>query len=150
MLSIGLLFCLIFDSEIPMILKLTLVDDSSVCNSEKWKGKEEICRCRKFKLFLLFSGSFILLGSQYSVHPPCTLFSGTVLILLKNFILLNLCFSTACVNLIFLPFTVCTNSSLLKLENVRNSLVHMMQNHLVFFSFWRSLYLCFFILLHSW
>ena len=28
-------------------------------------------------------------------------------------------------------------------------LVQMMQNHLVFFSFWRSLYVCLFILLHS-
>ena len=35
LLSIGFLFCLILDSEIPIISKLTLVDDNNVCNSEK-------------------------------------------------------------------------------------------------------------------
>ena len=97
-------------------------------------------RCWKFKLFLLFSSLSILLGSQYSVWLPCSLFSDTELILLKTFILLDLCFSATCVNLIFLLFTVYINSSLFKLENGRNSLVQMMQNHLVFFPFWRSLY----------
>ena len=55
-----------------------------------------------------------------------------VLILLQNFILLGFCFSATCVNLIFLLFTVYINSSLFRLENGRNSLVQMIQNHLVF------------------
>ena len=113
------------------------------------KVRNKIYRCRKFKLFLLYSGSFILPGSQYSVRLPCSLFSDTVLILLKKFILLDLCFSAPFLNLIFLPFTVYINSSLLKLENGRNSLVQIMLNRLVFFWFWRSLYGCFVILLHS-
>ena len=57
----------------------------------------------------------------------------------------SLFFSVTCVNLTFLTFTVYINSSLLKLENGRNSLVQMMQNYLVFFSIWRSLYVCLFI-----
>ena len=122
MLSQGFLFNLIFDLEIPMIF-----------------------RCRKFKLFLLFSGSFIWPGSQYTVQP-CPLFFDTVLILSKNFILFDFCFTAICVNVIFLLFTVCINSSLFRLEIERNSLVQVMQNHLVFFSFWN---VCLFILLHS-
>ena len=35
MLSIGFLFCSIVDSEIPMISKLAVVDDSSAWNLEK-------------------------------------------------------------------------------------------------------------------
>ena len=69
--------------------------------------------------------------------------------LVKELFLLDFYFLAICVNFTFLPFTVCINSSLLKLENARNSLVQMMQKHLVFFSFWRSLYVCLFILLHS-
>ena len=148
MLSIGFLFCLILDSEIPMILKLTLLDDNSVFNSEKWQNKEEIFRWRKFKLLLLFSGSFSSPGSQYSVQS-CPLFTDIVLILLTNFILLDFFFSAALLNLIFLPFTVYINSSLFRLQNGRKSLVRMMQNHMGFFSFCRSLYVCLFILLHS-
>ena len=65
---------------------------------------------------------------------PCPLFSDTVLILLKNFILLDFSFAATYVNLIFLSLTACINSLLVKLENKRNSLAQMIQNHLVFFS----------------
>ena len=65
---------------------------------------------------------------------PCSLFSDIVLILLKNFILLDFCFSATCVNLIFLPFTVCINSSLFRLENGRNSLVQMIEEVYMFAS----------------
>ena len=148
MLTIRFLFCLALDLEIPMKSKLTLINNNSICNSGKSWAKEKMFRCRKFKLFLLFSCLFILSGSLYSCRL-CPLFSDTVLILLKNFILIDYCFSSTCVKLTFLPFKVCINSSLFKLKNRRNSSVQMMQNHLVFFSFWRSLCVCLFILLHS-
>ena len=82
----------------------------------------------KFKLFLLFSGLFILPGSQYTVQP-CLIFSDTVLIFWKNFILLDFCFSATCVNLISLAFTVSMNSSLFRLENERNSWIQMISTN---------------------
>ena len=70
-------------------------------------------------------------------------------ILLKSFILLDFCFSTTFVNLLFLPFTVYVNSSLFELEKGRICLVQMMQNHLVFFSFWRNLFACLIYYIHD-
>ena len=42
MLSIGFLFCLILDSEIPMMSTLTMVDENTVYNSGKLSGKKII------------------------------------------------------------------------------------------------------------
>ena len=69
--------------------------------------------------------------------------------LVKELFLVDFYFLAICINFTFLLFTVCINSSLLKPENARNPLVQMMQKHLVFSSFWRSLYVCLFILLYS-
>ena len=108
-----------------------------------WFWQEDWVLGYNFMKFRHFSD----ISSIFS-DPTSTIFWYSI-DLVKELYFARFLFLAIYVNLIFLPLIVCISSSLIKLENGRNPLIQTTQNHLVFFSFWRSLYVCLFILLHS-
>ena len=84
-------------------------------------------------------GQIIIFSEQYFswFAPRLELICSKKLASAVNFFLVT------CVNLTFLPFTVCMKSSLFKSKNGRKSLVQIMQNQCELLSFCKSLQVCF-------
>ena len=135
------------DSLIPITSNLTSVETRGLWILVKWYGSEEILRWKNVKFSYFFANCLSSFGVMY-LDKFSNIFLSE-LICLKNSVSFDTFFFTAWVNLMFLLFKVWMKSSLLTFKKVKYSLVHIMQNHFDFWSFWTSLSACLFILLHS-